>query len=53
MSRLTAFIPAQGWGIFFFAQALFFIVLGFNKGLFSLNASNIQSNYRFDGTKEY
>jgi hypothetical protein len=53
LSQLTVFIPAQGWGIFFFAQAVFFIVLGFNKGLFRIGSSKIQPNYQFEGTKEY
>jgi hypothetical protein len=53
LSQLTAFIPAQGWGIFFFAQAIFFIVLGFKKGLFRLGEGEIQHNYQLEGTKEY
>lgn len=53
LSQLTVFIPAQGWGIFFFAQALFFIVLGFKKGLFSLSKGDIQRIYQLEGTKEY
>jgi hypothetical protein len=53
LSQLTAFIPPQVWGIYFFVQALFFIVLGFKKGLFCLDASKIQQNYQFEGTKEF
>ncbi|WHX98833.1 M50 family metallopeptidase [Neobacillus sp. DY30] len=53
LSQLTGFIPAQGWGVFFFAQALFFVVLGFKKGLFSLGKGDIQHNYQLEGTKEY
>ncbi|MDF2788059.1 MAG: hypothetical protein K0S80_1157 [Neobacillus sp.] len=53
LSQLTAFIPPQVWGIYFFVQALFFIVLGFKKGLFCLGASKIQQNYQFEGTKEF
>ncbi|MFJ5763055.1 M50 family metallopeptidase [Neobacillus sp. NPDC093182] len=53
LSQLTAFIPAQGWGIFFFAQAIFFIIHGFKKGLFRLGEGEIQHNYRLEGTKEY
>jgi hypothetical protein len=53
LSQLTPFIPAQGWGIFFFGQAIFFIVLGFKKGLFCLDTVEIQHNYQFEGTKEY
>lgn len=53
LSQLTAFIPPQVWGIYFFVQALFFIVLGFNKGLFCLGARKIQQNYQFEGTKEF
>jgi hypothetical protein len=53
LSLLTAFIPAQVWGIYFFVQALFFIVLGFKKGLFCLDAGEIPQNYQFEGTKEF
>jgi hypothetical protein len=53
LSQLTVFIPAQGWGIFFFVQAIFFIVLGFKKGLFCLDTVAIQHSYQFEGTKEY
>ncbi|NYE09675.1 hypothetical protein F4694_006578 [Bacillus niacini] len=53
LSLLTAFIPAQVWGIYFFVQALFFIVLGFKKGLFCLGAGEIPQNYQFEGTKEF
>ncbi|MEC1525078.1 M50 family metallopeptidase [Neobacillus niacini] len=53
LSQLTGFIPAQGWGIFFFAQSIFFIFLSFIKGLFRLGEGVIQHNYPLDGTKEY
>lgn len=53
LSQLSAFIPAQAWGIFFFVQALFFIVLGFKKGLFSLGGAEVQPKYQLEGTKEY
>ncbi|MFP7300026.1 M50 family metallopeptidase [Neobacillus niacini] len=53
LSQLTTFIPPQGWGILFFVQALFFIILGFRKGLFSIGAEEIQPNYQIEGTKEY
>jgi Peptidase M50B-like len=53
LSQLSAFIPAQAWGIFFFAQALFFIVLGFKKGLFRIGAGELQPKYQLKGTKEY
>ncbi|WP_052427658.1 M50 family metallopeptidase [Neobacillus niacini] len=53
LSQLTAFIPAQAWGIFFFVQALFFIVLGFKKGLFSIGGGGLQPKYQLEGTKEY
>lgn len=53
LSQLTVFIPAQGWGIFFFAQSLFFIILGFKKGLFSIGAVDIQPKYQLEGTKDY
>lgn len=53
LSRLTVFIPAQGWGIFFFAQALLFILLGFRKGLFKIGAVELQPKFQFEGTKEY
>jgi hypothetical protein len=55
LSLLTAFIPAQVWGGFFFVQALLFIVLGFKKGLFCLGAGEIQHNhnYQLEGTKEF
>ncbi|MCM3692561.1 M50 family metallopeptidase [Neobacillus niacini] len=53
LSQLTAFIPAQGWGIFFFAQSLFFIFLGFKKGLFSIGEVEIQPKYQLEGTKDY
>jgi hypothetical protein len=53
LSQLTAFIPAQGWGIFFFAQALLFVVLGFKKGLFSIGTREFQPKYQLEGTKEY
>ncbi|MEH7012413.1 hypothetical protein V7087_16635 [Neobacillus niacini] len=47
------YFPAQAWGIFFFVQALFFIVLGFKKGLFSIGGGELQQKYQLDGTKEY
>jgi hypothetical protein len=53
LSQLTAFIPAQGWGIFFFAQSLFFIYLGFKKGLFNIGAVEIHSKYQLERTKDY
>lgn len=53
LSQLTAFIPAQAWGIFFFVQALFFIALGFKKGLFSIGGGGLQPKYQLEGTKEY
>jgi hypothetical protein len=53
LSLLTFFIPAQAWGIFFLVQALFFIVLGFKKGLFCLGAGEIQHKYQLEGTKEF
>ncbi|MBY0120336.1 M50 family metallopeptidase [Bacillus sp. S/N-304-OC-R1] len=37
LTRSTMFIPAQFWGIFFFAQAIFFLLLGYKHG-----------NYRID-----
>lgn len=45
LAHLTAFIPAQGWGIFFFAQSLFIIFLGFKKGLYSVGAVILKPNY--------
>lgn len=53
LSQLTAFIPAQGWGIFFFAQSLFFIFLGFKKGLFRIGTVEIQPKYQLEGTKDF
>ncbi|WP_419956448.1 M50 family metallopeptidase [Neobacillus niacini] len=53
LSQLTGIIPAQGWGIFFFAQSIFFIILSFIKGLFRLGEGVIQHNYQLEGTKEY
>lgn len=53
LSHLTAFIPAQGWGIFFFAQALFFVLLGFKKGLYRIGAVELKPKYQLEGTKEY
>jgi hypothetical protein len=53
LSQLTAFIPAQGWGIFFFAQSLFFFLLGFKKGLYSIGEVDLQPRYQLEGTKDY
>lgn len=53
LSQLTAFIPAQVWGGFFFVQALLSVVFGFKKGLFCLGAGEIQHNYQLEGTKEF
>ncbi len=36
LSNLTVILPAQAWGIFFFAQSLWFCFFGFKKGLFSV-----------------
>ncbi|MEH7249446.1 M50 family metallopeptidase [Neobacillus niacini] len=53
LSQLTAIIPAQGWGIFFFAQALFLILLGFKKGLFHIGEGELHRIYQLEGHKEY
>lgn len=42
LSYLTVFIPAQIWGIFFFAQALWFCYLSFKKGFFRLGNNYIK-----------
>jgi hypothetical protein len=36
LSNLTVILPAQAWGMFFFAQSLWFCFLGYKKGLFSV-----------------
>lgn len=53
LAQLTVFIPAQVWGMVFFAQSLFFIILGFKKGLFRMGAGEIKPNYQLEGTKDY
>jgi hypothetical protein len=53
LSQLTVFIPAQVWGMVFLAQSLFFIILGFRKGLFRIGSGEILPNYQIEGTKEY
>ena len=37
LAKLSAFIPVQIWGIFFFAQAVWFCFIGLKKGIFRLN----------------
>jgi hypothetical protein len=36
LAQLTVIIPVQGWGVFFFVQALWFCYLGLKKGFFKL-----------------
>lgn len=36
LAHLTVIIPVQVWGVFFFAQALWFCYLGFKKGFFKV-----------------
>ena len=51
LSHLTAIIPAQGWGIFFFAQALFLVLIGFKRGLFNIGEGELQQIYQLEGQK--
>ncbi|MEH7177708.1 M50 family metallopeptidase [Neobacillus vireti] len=53
LAQLTPFFPAQGWGIFFLAQSLFFILLGFKQGLFKIGMVELETKYQLEGTKEY
>jgi hypothetical protein len=51
LAKLTIFIPAQVWGIFFLIQALFFCFLCYRKGLFKFSEMSVETRYHMESTK--